>query len=199
MHVKGYAAPETKAAVEQARLLIEQAEALGETPEDPLLLFLVLYGFWVANCRGIQWRRAARACGAVFDARREARGDRPDDGRASPHGHFLAGHGRHCAKHRAHLRSGARALRSCGTSSVCDALWSDISVATLCFRSLALWCLAIPRGACGCRSTRSKMRAKSGKPPRLMYALYLCIVDPYPLRAISRSKSASSRTFCFGR
>jgi predicted ATPase len=47
--VKGYAAQETKAAVERARLLIEQAEALGEPPEDPLLLFSVLYGFWVAN------------------------------------------------------------------------------------------------------------------------------------------------------
>ena len=46
---KGYAAAETKAAVERARLLIEQAEALGEPPEDPLLLFSVLYGFWVAN------------------------------------------------------------------------------------------------------------------------------------------------------
>ena len=33
MHVKGYAAPETKAAEEQARLLIEQAEALGELPK----------------------------------------------------------------------------------------------------------------------------------------------------------------------
>ncbi len=41
--------PETKAAAERARLLIEQAEALGEPPEDPLLLFSVLYGFWVAN------------------------------------------------------------------------------------------------------------------------------------------------------
>jgi len=49
IHVKGYAAPETKAATERARLLIEQAEALGEPPEDPLLLFSVLYGFWVAN------------------------------------------------------------------------------------------------------------------------------------------------------
>jgi len=48
MHVKGYAAPQTKAAEERARLLIEQAEALGE-PADPLLLFAVLYGFWVAN------------------------------------------------------------------------------------------------------------------------------------------------------
>jgi predicted ATPase len=48
-HVKGYSAPETKAAVEQARVLIEQTEALGEAPEDPLLLFSVLYGLWVAN------------------------------------------------------------------------------------------------------------------------------------------------------
>jgi hypothetical protein len=48
-HVKGYAAPETKAALERARLLIEQAEALGEPPEDPLLLFSVLFGFCVAN------------------------------------------------------------------------------------------------------------------------------------------------------
>jgi tetratricopeptide (TPR) repeat protein len=49
LHLKGHAAPEAKAAVERARLLIEQAEALGEPPEDPLLLFSVLYGIWAAN------------------------------------------------------------------------------------------------------------------------------------------------------
>jgi hypothetical protein len=38
MHTKGYAAPDTKSAVERARLLIEQAETLGEPPEDELLL-----------------------------------------------------------------------------------------------------------------------------------------------------------------
>ena len=42
IHVKGYAAPETRAAAELAHLLIGQAEALGEAPEDPLLLFSVL-------------------------------------------------------------------------------------------------------------------------------------------------------------
>ena len=41
--------PETKAAAARARLLIEQAEALGEPPEDPLLLFSVLYSVWVAS------------------------------------------------------------------------------------------------------------------------------------------------------
>src|ERR1700693_1542235 len=43
-HVKGQAAPETTAASERARVLIEQAEAIGEPLEDPLLLFSVLYG-----------------------------------------------------------------------------------------------------------------------------------------------------------
>jgi predicted ATPase len=46
---KGHAALETRAAAERARLLIENAEAHGEPPEDPLLLFSVLWSFWVAN------------------------------------------------------------------------------------------------------------------------------------------------------
>ena len=72
MHTKGYAAAETRAAAEQARLLIEQAEALGERPDDPLLLFSVLYGFWVANFLAlaeknrVQLRSGARTCGAVL-------------------------------------------------------------------------------------------------------------------------------------
>jgi predicted ATPase len=49
IHVKGQAAPETKAAVERARSLIEQSEVLGEPLEDPLILFSVLYGSWVTK------------------------------------------------------------------------------------------------------------------------------------------------------
>ena len=48
-HLKGYASTQTKKAIERARLLIEQAEALGEPPEDPLLLFSVLYSISIAN------------------------------------------------------------------------------------------------------------------------------------------------------
>jgi hypothetical protein len=44
-----FLAPKTKAAVKRARLPIEHAEPLGEPPENPLLLFSVLYGFSVAN------------------------------------------------------------------------------------------------------------------------------------------------------
>ena len=48
-HAKGAAATETKAAFDQARVMIEQAEALGEHVEDPLLLYSVLYGFFIAK------------------------------------------------------------------------------------------------------------------------------------------------------
>ena len=67
-NVKGFG-PETTAALEQASLLIEQAVALGEPPEDPLLLFVVLYSSWYANlmaanfdaCRDLAERTLALA------------------------------------------------------------------------------------------------------------------------------------------
>ena len=52
IHTKGHAAPETRAVFAQARALVQQAESLGEETDDPLVLFAVLYGFWVAAaCR----------------------------------------------------------------------------------------------------------------------------------------------------
>lgn len=49
MHTKGHAAPETKAAFEQARMYLEGARAVGEPLEDPLLPFSILFGFWITN------------------------------------------------------------------------------------------------------------------------------------------------------
>jgi hypothetical protein len=49
MQTNGYASPEPKAAFEQTRLFVERAEAPGESVEDPLVLFSVLFGFWMAN------------------------------------------------------------------------------------------------------------------------------------------------------
>jgi hypothetical protein len=53
IYVKGHAASETKGAVERARLLIDQAEARGEPPEDPLILFQVLSGCHLGQPHGI--------------------------------------------------------------------------------------------------------------------------------------------------
>src|SRR5215471_4852449 len=70
VHLKGYAAPETKAAVERTRQLIEQAEARGETPEDPMLLFSLLNSFWTGSIVAFN---GEEACGlaAEFLARAE--------------------------------------------------------------------------------------------------------------------------------
>ena len=165
IHVKGYAAPETKAAAERARLLIEQAEALGEPPEDPLLLFSVLYGFWVANFVAFNgdW---LRELAAQFLALAEKQGATvPLHDRASPHGHFLAAYGGHRGRPSA-SRSGARALRSCRASSAGDAIWPRRQGVNLVL--IGRWpcgCLAIPRPRLRTPTTRSRMRARSAKPP----------------------------------
>ena len=98
MHVKGYAAPETKAAVERARTLIDQREALGEPPEDQLLL--VLRPLWLLGSElcSVQWRHCARPRRAVPGTRRKANGDRPAHDRASSDGYFPIPDRRHCAK-----------------------------------------------------------------------------------------------------
>ncbi len=65
MHLKGFSAPETQAAVERARLLIEQAEALREPLGRPDPLFLVLWAFgWLTSRRSTETlaRRLRRAC-----------------------------------------------------------------------------------------------------------------------------------------
>jgi tetratricopeptide (TPR) repeat protein len=70
MHVKGHSSPEVKAATERARMLIEQAETFGESPESPLLLYSVLYYSWVANLvtfNGDALRALAAQCLALAE------------------------------------------------------------------------------------------------------------------------------------
>ncbi|MET4292410.1 class 3 adenylate cyclase/tetratricopeptide (TPR) repeat protein [Bradyrhizobium sp. LB8.2] len=67
IHTKGHAAPETRAAFDQARAFIQHAEKLGDTTDDPLLLFSVLYGFWVASRMSFQ-ADVTRELAAQFQA-----------------------------------------------------------------------------------------------------------------------------------
>jgi class 3 adenylate cyclase/predicted ATPase len=46
MHLQGYSSPEAKMATERARLLIEHAQAMGEPPKNPLLVYTILLGAW---------------------------------------------------------------------------------------------------------------------------------------------------------
>jgi hypothetical protein len=94
MHVKGFAADETNASLDQARLFIERAERLGEPPEDPLVLFSVLYGFWVAKLIAFNGD-AVRELGPNSWGSRISKGDRPDHDWAPPHGQVPTGYGGH--------------------------------------------------------------------------------------------------------
>ena len=170
MHVKGYAAPETKAAAERARLLIEQAEALGEPPEDPLLLFSVLYGFWVANYVAFNGD-VMRELAAQFLALAEKQAATVP----LMIGHRLMGTSLlltgDIAEGRAHLRSGDRALRSCRASSAGDAIWPRRRGGNLVFRSLALWLLGYPEAALADADHALKDAREIGHAATLMYAL----------------------------
>ena len=166
IHVKGYAAPETKAAVERARLLIEQAEALGEPPEDPLLLFSVLYGFWVANFVAFNGDVMRELAAQFLALAEKQRSDGSAHDRASPHGHFLAVYGRHRGR-----PSAFRSARSRFTILPSIVRWRRDLAKTSGWQSCPFgrWlcgCLAIPRPRSRTLTMRSGMRARSVKPPR---------------------------------
>ncbi len=84
MHTKGYAAPETKASFEQARLYIEASGGARRTSRGPVAAVLRPLRILDYELCGIRWRRGVRACGAVYGACGETRGDSPTYDRASP-------------------------------------------------------------------------------------------------------------------
>ena len=146
IHVKGYAAPETKAAAERARLLIEQAEALGEPPEDPLLLFSVLFGFWVANFVAFNGD-VMRELAAQFLALAEKQGATVP----LMIGHRIMGisfwHTGDIAEGRAHLDRAMALYDPAEHRPLATRFGQDARVAILSFRSLALWMLGYPEAA----------------------------------------------------
>lgn len=172
MHVKGYAAPETKAATERARLLIEQAEVLGEPPEDPLLLFSVLYGFWVANfvafnadvCRGLARQFLAVAA---------------KQGTAAPLmiGHYIMGNSLlfrgDLAEARAHYDKAVTLYVPREHRPLAMRFGQDVRVATLSFRSWALWLLGYPDAALADADEALRNAREIGHAATLMFALAL--------------------------
>ena len=146
MHVKGYAAPETKAAVERARLLIEQAEALGEPPEDPLLLFSVLYGFWSASYVAFNGD-VMRKLATQFLTLAEKQGPKVP----LMIGHRIMGasllFAGDIAESRAHLDRAIALYDPAEHRPLATRFGQDVRVATLSYRSWALWMLGYPEAA----------------------------------------------------
>ena len=174
MHVKGYAASETKDAIEQARSFIEQSEALGEPPDDPLLLFSTLYGVWVANyvafngdiCRDLaaQFLMLAekqKATGPLLMAH-------------AIMGHTLLNEG-DFNKAREHYDKGIALYDPREHRPLATRFGQDIRVAISSYRSLALWFLGFPEAALKDAESAVKYGRETGQAASLMFVL--CVTD----------------------
>ena len=170
LHVSGYAAPETRAAVERARLLIEQAEALGEPPEDPVLLFSVLYGFWVANLvafNGDVMRELAVQFLALADKQRAT----------GPlmMAHRIMGlsllHTGDIVDGRGHLDRAITLYDPAEHRPLATRFGQDVGAATLCWKSLAFWLLGYPQAALADTEHALMVAREIGHSATLMYVL----------------------------
>ncbi len=170
IHVKGYAAPETKATVEQARLLIEQAAALGEPPEDLLVMFSVLYGYWVANYIAFSGD-VARELATQFLALAEKR----EAAVPIMIGHRIMGTSLmwtgDIAKGRAHLDRAIALYDPAEHRPLATRFGQDSRVTCLCFRSMTLWLLGYPVAARDDVDHALKEAQEIGQAATLMFAL----------------------------
>ena len=179
IHVKGHAATETRAAAEQARSLIEQAEALGEPPEDPLLLFSVLFAFWVANNVASN-RDACRDLAAQFLALAEKQ-------RATVPlmvGHHMVGvsllYMGDIAEGRGHLDRAIALYDPAEHRPLATRFGADTGVVVLSYRSWSLWLLGYPEAALRDADDALRNAREMGQAATLMYALGVTAV-PYTL------------------
>ena len=146
MHVKGYGAPETKAAVAQVRALIEQAERLGEPPDDPSLILSALFGQWIVNFINFNGD-VARELAARFLTLGEK------EGTAVP---LMIGHRTMAStlafmgdivEAKAHYNEALALYRPAEHRRLMTRFGQDLGVTCLAFRSMALWLLGYPEAA----------------------------------------------------
>ena len=160
MQVKGHAAPETMAAAERARSMIEQAEALGEPLEDPLLLFLVLYGIWVTALAEFK-TDTMRSLAAQFLTLAQKQATKVP----LMVGHRIMGSTLmftgNLTEGRAHYDRAAALYDLAAHCALAKPFGQDVGVATLSCRSTTLGCSGIQTAREGITNTRSSMRARS--------------------------------------
>jgi class 3 adenylate cyclase/predicted ATPase len=146
MHVKGYGAPETKAAVVQVKALIERAEALGEPPDDPSLLLSALFGQWIVNFISFNGD-VARELAARFLAfgRKEGSavplmiGHRTMGSTLEFLGDFVGA--------KVHYDEALALYRAAEHRRLMTRFGQDLRVTCLAFRSMLMWLLGYPEAA----------------------------------------------------
>jgi hypothetical protein len=170
LHVKGYAAPETKMVAERARLLIKQAEELGEPPDDPLLLFSVLYGLWIANVVAFNGAIVRELSGQFLSLAEK-------QGTTVPLmvGHRLTGMSLlltgEVAACRAHFDQALELYNPAEHRPLATRFGQDVGVSILSFRSLALWILGYSDPALADSRKAVSLAREIGQAATLMSAL----------------------------
>jgi predicted ATPase len=172
LHVKGFAAHETTAAVERARLLIEQAEALGEPPEDPLLLFSVLHGLWVTSFVGFNGDAVLGLAAEFLALAEKQKATIPLMIAHRIMGASLLFTG-NIAGGRKHYDQAIALYNRSEHRSLATWFGQDTSVTVLSFRSLFLWVLGYPEGALADVDHALKDAREIGHTATLMLALTL--------------------------
>jgi hypothetical protein len=172
MHIKGYSAQETKAAAERARLLIEQAERLGEPLEDPLLLFSVLYGFCLVNILAFNGDVACDLAAQFLALAEKQRatiplmvGHRLVGSTSAFTGDSVAG--------RAHYDRALALYDGTKHRSLAARFGQDVRVSILSFRSITLWMLGYPEASLTDVDQVVKYAREMDHAPSLMYALLM--------------------------
>ena len=171
IHIKGYAAPETKAAIDQARLLLEQAEAIGERPEDPLLLFSVLYGVFIANVAAFNGDVCRDITAHTLELAEKQSASFP---RVLGHNLLSASllYRGDIAEGRAHFDQGLALYDPDAHRPLATRFGEDQRVANLSLRSWALWLLGYPEAALRDTDDALKSARETGQVASLMFALY---------------------------
>jgi predicted ATPase len=164
--------------VEQARLLIEQAKALGEVPEDPLLLFSVLYGLWVANLVSFN----SNIC---IDLATQFLSLAEKEGTTGPLmvGHQMVGISLQSTgkivEGRAHYDQGIALYEPVQHRPLATRFGQDSRVVILSRRSAALWLLGYPDTAIADAEHALTHAREIGHAASLMYALSLGLFARY--------------------
>ena len=170
MHVKGYGAPETKAAVTEVRALIERAERFGESPDDPSLLLSALFGQWIVNFINFNGD-VARGLAARF----LALGDK--DGTAVPR---LVGHRTMAStlvlmgdmiEAKAHFNEALALYRPNVHRRLMTRFGQDLRVTCLAFRSMTSWLLGYPETALHDADCALAEARETGHAATLMFTL----------------------------
>ena len=175
-------------------MLLEQADALGETAGDPLALFEVLYGAFVANVMAFNADVSRDIAAHVLELAEKQSASFP---RVLGHNHLggslmLRGE---IAEARAHLDQATALYDPAEQRPLATRFGEDQGVATLSMRPWVLWLLGYPEAALRDTDDALKNARETGQAASLMFALHFTAV-PLILRGDYARATTLAQELC---